>query len=650
MKNIKKLLIISIVFLFIGCGGSSSSSTTTSSTNISGTAVDGYIKDAKVCIDINNNNLCDNDEPTTTTNTDGKFTFTNINPSLNGKNIIIVGGVDTATNTIFDGILKNRLDINNKNINITPLTTLVLNLVNSNNQDISTAKNSIAGSLGLSTDTIDNDPMQNIELFKQTQKIIQLVKLIQDDVNTTNKTTLFDNLMDKVAISLDNSGSLDTTQILTDINNTQFDNQDITISSSLTTSINNTIDDIENRTITSIDDLASIQKDIELSSETIIDRLNQLRKDSGLTTLYINNLLTKSATNHANYLVENSLSGHYEDSNLSGYTGYAPVDRAIYVGYKSRYVSENLSVGQATEQLSLDGLMSAIYHRFGFLNFNINEIGYDKNSTTYVYNMGNSYLNDLCNDNNYTGSEAYYYNVCADESFRIESSTYLTNKNILIDKNPSYIIYPYKDETNIQPVFFEESPDPLPSYGVSGYPISIEFNSNDFNMSKMTIDSFTLEDSSGNSLELIEHNDSNTIMSKANDFNLHFTDTQFAIFPKNRLDFNSTYTANIDYTYDGVAQTINWQFKTTELTNLIIYEGDDLDIDLDTTYHIYFPPEDSNDTISSYSISCSYNSGGSVTPQMSIYDRNTVIINISGSDVNSCDLSLNGSHKVDLNF
>jgi uncharacterized protein YkwD len=637
------------LFLFIGCGSSSDSDNPTNQIDISGTAVDGYIKDAKVCIDINNNNLCDSSEPSTNTDTNGKFTFTNLDISLDGKQILMIGGVDTATNTVFNGILKNTIDIT-KNINITPLTTLVQDLVSSSNQDLSSAKQSIAQSLNLDIDILYNDPMQNIELFKQTQKVIQIVKLIQDDVNTTDKSGLFSDLMSKVATSLDNSSSLDTQQIIDDISNSQFDNQTITISSDLNSSINNIISSIDSRVITSIADLASIQKDIEQSTTTIIDRLNQLRKDSGLSELYINTLLTQSATNHTNYLVANNLSGHYEDSNLSGYTGYAPVDRTMYVGYKSRSVSENLSVGQATEQQSLDGLMSAIYHRFGFLDLNIDEIGYDNNATTYVYNMGNSYLNNLCNDANYTDSGAYYYNVCADGSFRVESSKYLTQNNILIDNNPSYIIYPYKDETNIQPVFFEESPDPLPNYSVSGYPISIEFNSNDFNMSKMTIDSFTLEDSNGNSLELIEQNDSNTIMSKANDFNLHFKDTQFAIFPKYRLDFNSTYSANIDYTYDSVAKNINWQFTTTDVSNLVIFNNSDIDINLDKSYTIYFPPVDSSDVIATYSISCSYTSGGSVTPNIDVYDKNTLIINISGEDVNSCDISLNGSNKVTLNI
>lgn len=40
-------------------------------------------------------------------------------------------------------------------------------------------------------------------------------------------------------------------------------------------------------------------------------------------------------------------------------------DRAFNVGYFTQ-ISENLSVGAEDEVASIDGLMSAIYHRFGF--------------------------------------------------------------------------------------------------------------------------------------------------------------------------------------------------------------------------------------------------------------------------------------------
>jgi len=112
MQKINLYLISIIVsLLLIGCGGKgSSSSSETTSENISGSAVDGYISGAVVCLDININGICDEDEPTTSTGTDGAFLFTNVEIDDELIVAIVSGGIDMATGKIFVGKIKNVIE------------------------------------------------------------------------------------------------------------------------------------------------------------------------------------------------------------------------------------------------------------------------------------------------------------------------------------------------------------------------------------------------------------------------------------------------------------------------------------------------------------------------------------------------------------
>jgi len=215
-----------------------------------------------------------------------------------------------------------------------------------------------------------------------------------------------------------------------------------------------------------------------------LNYLNQLRQSAGMTTYSAQDNLNQSAYNHAHYLVINNKIGHGEDSGDTGFTGEAPSDRVIYAGYNNRRVGENLSSGNDTVYDSIDSLFSAIYHRFGFLSFNYNEIGMGadssssySNQSAYNYNMGNSYISGLCSGSSFEGSGSYTYGVCADESFKIETSRYNDSKNETLNQNPSYVLWPYNNQQDAGVVFFNESPDPLPSCDVSGYPVSVQLMS-----------------------------------------------------------------------------------------------------------------------------------------------------------------------------
>ncbi|AZV45728.1 hypothetical protein C3L23_00070 [Nautilia sp. PV-1] len=80
MKKSTKILLSSIAasILLIGCGGGGGSGSSSASTTgtVSGTAVDGPVSYAKVCLDLNFNQKCDSNEPVATTDASGKFSIT----------------------------------------------------------------------------------------------------------------------------------------------------------------------------------------------------------------------------------------------------------------------------------------------------------------------------------------------------------------------------------------------------------------------------------------------------------------------------------------------------------------------------------------------------------------------------------------------
>ena len=132
--------------------------------------------------------------------------------------------------------------------------------------------------------------------------------------------------------------------------------------------------------------------------------VNQLREAAGMAPLYWRAELADAAQAHADYLAANPIpaggffggSAHRESPGLSGFTGVEPADRALRQGYPHRQVLENVSAGGDGVNTAIDGLMGAIYHRMGFLDFDIDELGSGHNARQYVFLMGRGGLRELC--------------------------------------------------------------------------------------------------------------------------------------------------------------------------------------------------------------------------------------------------------------
>jgi hypothetical protein len=114
----------------VSCGGTGQDvgSVNSNTTTVSGVGIDGYLANATVCLDTNENDKCDAWEPSTTTDNDGNFSFTTT-ITANDVVVRITGGYDAQTNEPFSGQITTRVDVVNgqtlSNTVITPLTTLI---------------------------------------------------------------------------------------------------------------------------------------------------------------------------------------------------------------------------------------------------------------------------------------------------------------------------------------------------------------------------------------------------------------------------------------------------------------------------------------------------------------------------------------------
>ncbi len=375
------------------------------------------------------------------------------------------------------------------------------------------------------------------------------------------------------------------------------------------------------------------------SKSDAINYLNSLRSSAGLSTLSQNNTLDTAAQNHINYLVDTNLNGHYENNSSypsSYYTGDTPSERGNYAGWRGGYYSENYSSGQNGIYDSIDGLMAAIYHRYGFLDNSIDSIGIGVSSASnhrFNYNMANSMVDILCFGTSYSGNSSYYSGVCGhDSNFKIEATNYENELHSLANNSPDNVIWPPNGSSNIPPAFFEESPDPLPNQSVSGYPISIEFNYYKYAQSTVGINSFKLyDDETG--LEI-----TNTLlMNASNDPNAKHTEYQFTLFPIERLSWNHRYRVEVNYSIDDISDSKTWSFTTKNLENDIIEvsSGETVIVNTNTTYALYFHPTNVNDTFNG--IQYSYNTSSQI---IDIKDGNTLLVTLGGNNGQYCNIDL----------
>jgi len=382
---------------------------------------------------------------------------------------------------------------------------------------------------------------------------------------------------------------------------------------------------------------------LRYEKESAYRYVNQLRTRSGLIPFTRNNILEQSAINHARYLSSNSLAGHMQNPDTPGFTGIKPDDRALYAGYASRDVAENFSFGQKNAQQSIDGLMSAIYHRFAFLELTKDEmgIGIKKNhkGLNFVYNIGNSHLNHFCKFAIFLNDGAFYTNACK-RGDKVSATEVNLRKGEVGKRNPDMVVWPFDGATRIPPAFFEEVPDPLPDYKVSGYPVSVQVNP--FYTEKVELQRFKLF-LGESELEIRPVR----VMTKQLDPHQRFTAFDFALFPLNRLEWDTEYRAEIALKAKGHTLSKTWRFRTEKAPYpMFVINGrnENLQLVSNKRYMIHLPPERQYP----YMEKLRWESMSDVKTSVAWQDRNTIIVELKGKECESTHFFLNGDRSFIL--
>jgi|GEM_PF-4038436 len=197
-KNMAMILPLSLVS--VGCSTDDIadliSDEKTVEINVNGRVIDGPISNSKVCIDTNDNNHCESDEPTTYSDDKGYYSFQNTKVTEGIHRIIATGGIDTYTDENFDdkyftSVLDATTD-SDHNLIISPASTLVAKQYFTNKNDgIEKAKIKVTNDLKISGNvdilTTDFITDKNKELFLANQNIVKNIDTLSAVKNRGNE-------------------------------------------------------------------------------------------------------------------------------------------------------------------------------------------------------------------------------------------------------------------------------------------------------------------------------------------------------------------------------------------------------------------------------------------------------------------------------
>lgn len=267
-------------------------------------------------------------------------------------------------------------------------------------------------------------------------------------------------------------------------------------------------------------------------------QINLRRNQLGLPSLTFNARLQTAARGHANYLVTNNLTGHFQDKDQFslGFTGDSPSDRVQAAAYDpASRTGEIISTGPTRGVDAIEALIQAIYHRMGIFATDYNEQGAGVNvkvggKQSTVVNFGNLNFPPAAAPAGWVG------------------------------------VYPLSGQTGVTADFLsdEESPDPVPNQNRVGYPVSFHIGDG----RKLVVTSFTLAPAGGTPVPVLLLAPSSTDM----------PGSAASIIPLSVLAYATTYEASFTGTADGVAVTKTWQFTTAPALAIsgpaIAYVGD----------------------------------------------------------------------------
>jgi len=344
---------------------------------------------------------------------------------------------------------------------------------------------------------------------------------------------------------------------------------------------------------------------ITKEEQLALNYLNHLRMQAGLIPFKSHPILNRAAKNHANYLSNHLTFGHEESPSYEDYTGKFASSRIVKAGFATSKVIENVSANNKNYKESIDGLLGAIYHRQAFLDFRPDLIGIGisqnrekKGHTAFVYDLSLQAL-----------EEAYLKSKTPTP--HILNRALQTNSS----KNNAVVIYPFNEQTNVPPAFFDELPDPLPEHRVSGFPISISFNPALYHNVKLL--KFKLFNQQGEEV-------TNTLTyTHLTDINKRLGKFDFVLFPLKRLAWNSHYKVVFIAEVNNRLIKKQWSFHTQKF-NLPLYTIKEstslITLKVNQPTILYFPPASKVDLLQNVAYPANFD--------IDFVDKNTIKITL----------------------
>jgi|GEM_PF-3896525 len=184
MKKLQRMMAVLSLTALAGCGGGGGGSSAPVPQPVSGKVVDGYISGAKVCLDVNQDKVCQDSEPHATTNLDGSYTIPNVLPSDLAKYPILVEVPATAVDSDKPGVQVGQPYTMSAPAGspavVSPLTTLVQSQIEVSGQSVGDAVKAIQAQLGLTT----LSPMDDYKASNGSQATIaaQVAKVVATSI------------------------------------------------------------------------------------------------------------------------------------------------------------------------------------------------------------------------------------------------------------------------------------------------------------------------------------------------------------------------------------------------------------------------------------------------------------------------------------
>lgn len=281
----RTLLASLIAASLAACGGDSGTTSGGGITNpeptlntLSGKAADGYLQEALVCLDINKNKMCDDNEPSATTDANGAFTLEATQAQIDASPLLVqvIAGQTTDSDNPGVAISKGyKLTAPAASDFVSPITTLIQNEIEKGStveESVEYVKTQLGTELDITADYIEgkNTDAEKAE-FEKLHKVAQVTARVI--------ATKFDELKDQAT----NNGVSESDLI-------NVINEEVSkVVSEIVSDVNGVTGDFDP------DEVASTAKDkVDLSDNDLEDKVNANNADRNKVTASLNTLITET--------------------------------------------------------------------------------------------------------------------------------------------------------------------------------------------------------------------------------------------------------------------------------------------------------------------------------------------------------------------